>query len=360
RESPKRPAERLEFFRPLEAQPGIIAGADEPDRRIINAFLGRLKVEPVRNSRLVTISFEGRDPVLIAQIVNSLAEAYMNRTVELKFNAAQTAMQWLRDKVAEERKKIEQAEWALQTFRERENILSPQGGEEILVKKIAALNDLYIQMRVRGLEMESQVQMLQQIAKDPKLVEAFPLMMQNQFLQTLKANYTTLELDLSELSDRYGFKHPNLQRKESQLGALKSNLNQGITQVRQSTEMQAQLAKQMEEYVRKLIDETRREVFAFHQKAIRYGVLQREVEAQNEIYNLLLRRLHETGVTEQIRIGNASLIDPAEVPTVPVKPNKSQNTLLGLLVGFGIGMGIVFALTALDTSVHTPDQLQEL
>ena len=139
----------------------------------------RLQVEPVRNSRLVTVSFEGQDPVLIAQIVNSLAEAYMNRTIELRINATQTATQWLRDKVGEERKKIEQAELALQAFRERENILSPQGGEEILVKKTAMLNEIYVQTRVKRLEIESQAQMLQRVAKDPKMLEAFPLVMQN-------------------------------------------------------------------------------------------------------------------------------------------------------------------------------------
>ena len=78
-----------------------------------------------------------------------------------------------REKVGEERKKIEQAEWALQAFRERENILSPQGGEEILVKKIVALNDMYVQTRVKRLEMDSQTQMLQRIAKDPKLRRPF-------------------------------------------------------------------------------------------------------------------------------------------------------------------------------------------
>src|SRR5712691_12948534 len=339
--------------------PAVAARADGQDHQIVEAFLGRLKVEPVRNSRLVTISFEGRDPVLIAQIVNSLAEAYMNRAIDLKFNTTQAAMQWLRDKVGEERKKIEQAEWALQAFRQQENILSPQGGEEILVKKIAALNDMYVQARVRRLEMESQTQMLQRIAKDPKMVEACPLVMQNQFIQTLKANYATLQLDLSELSERYDFKHHSLQHKESQLNTLKGNVTQGVEQIRQSVEMQSQLARAMEEYVRNLIDETKREVFAFNQKAIQYGVLQREVQAQNEIYNLLLKRLNETGVTDQIRVGNASLIDPAEVPTVPVKPRKTQNILLGLLVGLGVGLGIAFGLTALDTTIRTPDDLEQ-
>ena len=332
--------------------------ANEQEHQLLDAFLGRLKVEPVRNSRLVTISFEGRDPVLITQVVNGLAEAYMNRTIELKFNATQTAMQWLRDKVGEERKKIEQAEWALQAFRQQENILSPQGGEEILVKKIAALNDIYVQARVKRLEIESQAQILQRIAKDPKLVEAFPLVLQNQFIQTLKANYVTLEMDLSELSNRYNFKHPALTSKESQLNALKDNVNHGVEQIRQSIEMQSQLARAMEEYVRNLLDETKGEVFAFHQKAIQYGVLQREVQAQNEIYNLLLKRLNETGVTEQLRVGNASLIDSAEVPTVPVKPRKTLDTLFGLLVGLGVGLSIAFGLTALDTTIRTPDDLE--
>src|SRR5262245_32298055 len=311
-----------------------IAGVQEP--QIVAAFLSRLKVEPVRNSRLVTISFEGRDPVLIAQIVNSLAEAYMNRTIELKINATQTATQWLRDKVGEERKKIEQAELALQAFRERESVLSPKGGEEILVKKTVALNDLYVQTRVKRLEMESQTQMLQRIAKDPKLAEAFPLVMQNQFIQALKSNAATLQLSLTELSDRYNFKHPAFQHKEAQLNNLKGNVNQEIEQIRQSVVMQSQLARAMEEYVQKLLDETKREVFAFNQKAIQYSVLQREVQAQEEIYNLLLKRLNETGITEQIRVGNTSLIDPAEVPTVPVKPRQTRDTLFGLLAGLGV------------------------
>src|SRR5439155_7021467 len=109
-----------------------------------------------------------------------------------------------------------------------------QGGEEILVKKIVALNDLFVQTRVKRLEMESQTQMLQRIAKDPKLVEAFPLVMQNQFIQTLKANSATLQLTLTELSDRFNFKHPALQQKEAQLNTLKGNVNQEIEQIRRS------------------------------------------------------------------------------------------------------------------------------
>jgi capsular exopolysaccharide synthesis family protein len=209
------------------------------------------------------------------------------------------------------------------------------------------------------LDIESQAQMLQRIAKDPKLMEAFPLVMQNQFIQTLKANIATLQLNITELADKYDFKHPTFQQKQAQLNTLKGNVHQGVEQIRQSVEIQSQLARAMEEYVQKLLDEAKREVFGFHQKAIQFGVLQREVQAQNEIYNLLLKRLNETGVTEQLRVGNASLIDPAEVPTGPVKPRKARDTILGLLAGLGVGLCIAWGLTALDTSIRTPDDLRQ-
>lgn len=339
--------------------PEMTSGADEPDRWLINAFLDRLTVTPISGTRMLTISFEGRDRVLITQIVNSMAEVYINRTVELKFNAGKTAMEWLRQKVTEERKKIEQAETALQAFRERENILSAEGGEQILVKKIAALNDLYVQSRVKRLEVEAQTQVLQRVAKDPNLADAFPLVMQNQFLQTLKANHAALEADVNELSERYGVKHPGLQRKELQLNTLKSSVNMSMDKIRQNLELQAQMARVIEDSVRSLAEETKQEVFGFHQKAIQYGVLQREVQAQSEIYNLLLKRLYEAGVTEQVRMGNASVIDAAEVPTVPINPKKAQKTMVGLLVGLGAGLGIAFGLNVLDTSVHTPDDIEQ-
>ena len=166
-------------------------------------------------------------------------------------------------------------------------------------------------------------------------------------------------MTLSELSDRYDFKHPALQHKASQLNSLKGNVNQGVEQIRQSVEMQSQLARAMEEYVRNLIDETKRETFAFHQKAIQYGVLQREVQAQNEVYTLLLKRLHETGMTDQLRVGNVSLIDPAQVPTVPVNSGKKKKILIGLLAGLGVGVGIAFGLSALNTTIRTPDDLEQ-
>ena len=85
-------------------------------------------------------------------------------------------------------------------------------------------------------------------------------------------------------------------------------------------------------------------MFAFNQKAIQYGVLQREVQAQSDIYNFAAETTERDRGDRAARVGNASLIDPAEVPIMPVKPRKTQDTMFGLLVGFGVGLCIAWAL----------------
>lgn len=333
------------------------AGSASSDRQRIRALLGRLRVERAQESRILTISLEGPDPILVTNIINSLTEAYLDLLVEQRVAAIQSARRWLQARVGEERTRTELAERALQVFREQEHILSPQGDEHILLGKMAALNELSVQTRIRRLESEAQTQMFHRMAKDAKLVETFPLVVQNEFIQTLKTNYVAVELEHAELSRRYGLKHPALHGYESQLHTLKGSIAQGIDRIRQSVEMQAQLARSLEADVRRMLEDVKRESFAFHRKAIQDRLLQYEVQSQREMYVFLLRRLHELRVVEQLRVGNASVLDPAEAPAGPIGSRRGRNTVVGLLVGLVIGWGIALGFASADPTVRTVDDL---
>ena len=199
--------------------------------------------------------------------------------------------------------------------------------------------------------------MLQRVAKDPKMLEAFPLVMQNPFVQTLKTNYASLQLNITELlTGTVSSIPPSIleeAQKEAQLNALQGTVNQGVQQIRQSIEMQSQLAGAMDEYVQKLLDETKREVFAFTQKVIQYGVLQREVQAQTEVYNLLLKRLHETGggpTDPPAMLSGRSCRGPDRASQT--QKNHEHSTWPAGRIR--VGLCIAWGLTALDTAIHTP------
>ena len=96
----------------------MIESPEDRDRRVLKAFLAQLQISPIRNSRLVNVSFESHDPRLAAQMANTLAEEYINYNHELKLKAVRQAGDWLRLRVDEMQSKVKESEEAFERFRE--------------------------------------------------------------------------------------------------------------------------------------------------------------------------------------------------------------------------------------------------
>ena len=87
-------------------------------------------------------------------------------------------------------------------------------------------------------------------------------------------------------------------------------------------------------------------------------MLDREAESDRQIYESLLRRANETGVTGELRTSNIRIVDSAEVPRRPTSPNHGLNLLVALLVGGSLAIGVVFFFEYMDDRIKTPDDLR--
>jgi succinoglycan biosynthesis transport protein ExoP len=96
------------------------------------------------------------------------------------------------------------------------------------------------------------------------------------------------------------------------------------------------------------------------QKAIRYNILKREADTNRDLYNSLLQRMKEAGVSAGITASNIQIVDGAEMPTKPFKPNKRLNLLLATVVGLFLGLGLAFFFEYLDNTVKTPEDVEQL
>src|SRR6185369_7096265 len=81
--------------------------------RTIDQFLQNLTVLPIRNSRLVDVTYESTDPVLAAKVANGVAAAYIEQNLEYKFLSSKEASDWLAKRLGEQRKQVEGTEQAL-------------------------------------------------------------------------------------------------------------------------------------------------------------------------------------------------------------------------------------------------------
>ncbi|MEW6672082.1 MAG: polysaccharide biosynthesis tyrosine autokinase [Thermodesulfobacteriota bacterium] len=340
---------------------GEDAEASAPDFTLVNAFIGRVSVEPIRNSRLVDVSVEAADPKMAAGMANELVRAYIDQSLEAKLVAAKDAVQWLGDRIQEERKKVEAAENALLTYKEKHQIITDfsSDAEKITAQKLAQLNSQVVDAESARVEAETRYKQAMALDDTPDMLDSIPEVLKNDLVQEIKKMEVNLYNRMSELSKKYGKRHPQMLAIESELEDLQKRKVQEVKRVINSLRNQYRLAVAKEESLKKALDKQKNESLDMNKKAVEYGVLQRQAESARQMYEMLIKRFKETSLTEEMKTGNIRIVDRAETPISPVKPKKRLNLLLGLVVGLTLGIGLAFFLEYLDNTIKLPDEVRD-
>lgn len=343
----------------------LSAGADmedaSPDSGLVTAFIRRINVEPIRNSRLVDVKVEARDPVMAAKMANELVRAYIDRNLETKLQAAKDAVQWLSERIDEERQKVEAAENALLEYKERHGIITDfsSDAEQITAQKLASLNQQVVEAESRRVEAETRYKQALAIRDNPEMLDAIPEVLSSEIIKEMKKMEMDLYNRMSELSKKYGKRHPQMVALESELGELKKRKATEVKRVISSLRSEYQLALAREDSLKGALAQQKAETLELNKKAVQYGVLQRQAESARNMYELLVKRFKETSLTEEMKTGNIRIVDRAEVPRSPIKPKKQRNLLLSLVVGLALGIGLVFLLEYLDNTIKLPEEIKE-
>ena len=330
------------------------------DSGLVSAFIGRIHVSPIRNSRLVDVSLEAMDPVLSARMANGLVVAYIDQNLETKLLAAKDAVKWLSDRIEEERKKVANAENALLRYKEENRIITDFSSdtEQITAQKLASLNEQVVAAESRRVEAETRYEQALAVGDSPDLLDSIPEVLSNDLVKEIKKMEINLYNRMSELSKKYGRNHPKMIAIESELAELKKRKAVQASKVVRSLRNEYKLAVAREESLKSALAQQKAESLELNKKAVQYGVLKRNAESAKNIYDLLIKRFRETSLTEEMRTGNIRIIDRAEIPKAPVKPKKRQNILLAAILGLALGVGMAFLLEYLDNTIKLPEEIR--
>ncbi|MGR3303979.1 MAG: GumC family protein, partial [Candidatus Scalindua sp.] len=335
------------------------SGKDDENSVLINSYLGRLTIAPIRNSRLANISFKGAYPDIITSIVNRHADEYITRNLEMRFAASEDAAKWLQNQLYEKKEMVEKAENALQLYKEKEGILSLEGRQNIVVQKLEESNIALTVTRTKRIGLEKLYNLSKEYSEKPGMIESIPGVMENLLIQRLKQQYILLSTDIMELSSKYGKNHPVMIRNTSKAKDLKNRIDAEVYKVIKGIEASYRIALSKEEALAENLEEQKKDALEINRKAIAYGTLKRESDSERAMYQILLKRLKETDITGALQTSNISVIDLATVPRHPIEPNKKLNIILGAIVGLFLGIGMVFFLEYLDNTIKSPEDVEE-
>jgi len=338
----------------------VQAPNNSPDHELVSAFIKRIRIDPIRNSRLVDVRFQAEDPVLAARIVQTLAEAYINQNMEIKLDAVQDAVKWLHNRIDQERTKVEKAEKALLKYKEQHNIVTDFSSdtEKITAQKLAQLNTQVVAAESTRVEAETRYTQSRDLSNTPDMLDSIPEVLNNELIRQMKTMEVELYKRMSELSKKYGAKHPQMIAIKSELRTLKKRKKTEINRVVNSLRNEYEVALARENSLKAALTRQKQELLDLNQKAISYGVLRREAESAREMYELLIKRFKETTLTEDMRTGNIRIVDQAEVPRRPVKPKKGLNLALAVVMGLLFSLGMAFFFEYLDNTVENADDIK--
>lgn len=251
-----------------------------PDEILIRRML---RVDPVRNSRLVEVGVTHADPERAAALANKLIALYIERNLQDRFSVSKQATDLISGQLTELKDKVAKADKNLQSYKEEKGLVSI-----------------------------------------PSIRES------NKFIEDAKLELVKIQAEESKLSKRYLPAHPKRIHIRSQIEGLEEKI------------------KEEEQKMMSLSDD-----------AIGYQELEREAESARQIYRSLLKRMQETTSEAKTQASNVMIVDKAQPPTRPYKPNPFLNILIGIFLGFSGGILLVFFLEYLDSTIKIPEDIEK-
>ena len=343
-------------------------------------FQKSLSVEGIKKSDVIEVSFRHKDPEMAAEIVNTLANAYLEEHLLVHKNPQ--SYNFFEDQSQVLKIKLEHSEAALETFKKQNRVTALDEQQKLLLKHIADLNAELNQTFGREAETKNRIlQIRQQLDKTPETIAQGKEVDHNPYLiSNLEARLVELQLKEKQLLIKYTpqsrlvknvkeeiqmVQEKLAQNEKKQYGSSRVGLNTTYQRLqeelfRNQAEGKALAAKrkiqntQLTDYQGKLGQ--------LNQMDVTLNQLEQSVDVNRQNYRLYLAKFEESRISDAMdtkKMANVSLMQSALTPLKPVSPKVLLNIVLAIFLGGFVGLGLAFFGEYLDDSLEKPEDVEK-
>jgi capsular exopolysaccharide synthesis family protein len=323
----------------------------------LEEFQDRLAIEPVKNSRLVEVRFESESSALAAQVVNTLANMYIEQNLEARWEATQKASEWLSRQLLTLKAKLEKSEAELQQYA-RENgllFLTTESGklENVIDEKLRQLQEELIRAQTGRYQKEALYTLVQAGEYD-----SLPTIADNSLMQDLTVALADLKRQHAALSTTFTPEYFKVKQLQNQIDEIEAVLARERQRAAHRIRNDYAAAVERENLLGKAYGQAREQANLVAELSVHHNILKREVDTNRQLYKGLLQRLKEAGVSAGLRASNIRIVDAAVAPEYPVKPRVLLNLFLAVFFGLGMGVGTAFLQEYLDNTLKATEDVE--
>jgi polysaccharide biosynthesis transport protein len=324
---------------------------------LIRNLLENMKVETSQSS-VIHVSYSSPDAHLSAAVANGIAKAYIDTMLELRVEPTREAAVWFDEQLKSLRANLEDAQAQLTDYHRRRGIVSADERFDVENTQLEALSEQVSRAREQALQWNTRVQQAREFVGQGGSPDKVPDVLDNPFIQRLKADLLHGEAKLQELATQYGVNHPQYQRQFSENQSLREKLDTEIGKVLVRIDNSAQQSRRQEADTRKAMAAQRAKVLDLKERRNELTVLRRNVESAERAYDTAMQRYVVSRVESRANQTNVTVLNPAVVPNKPSRPRVALNIALSVVVGSMLGIGMVMLMEMFDRRVRSRSDLE--
>ncbi|MBW2002203.1 MAG: protein GumC [Deltaproteobacteria bacterium] len=365
---------------------------NEPGRHVfmedkIKSLRRRIEVDVSgggrRGANAFEIFFTGKYPEQTAKVANALTSYFITENLKLREDQAIGTSEFLTDELGAIRRNLLEKEAGLKRYRETYMGGLPEQLETNL-RILERIQEQIVTNQENLREAENRKLLIQQQISDAaeiRRARVAPAEAEEEIAQPTTLDQ--LKTQLASLEVRYTQRHPDIIRLKQKIADLESKENNDLEEVQKGpvrrgiTQAEINLANQLREIELEIVN-LKAEAAQLHSQMKRYQTqventpkreqelmsLNRDYHNIQESYNSLLSRKLEAEIAVNLERKQKGekfrIVDPAQVPIRPFKPDIRRILLMTVGLGFALGCGLAYLRETMDTSFRRPDDVEEV
>jgi exopolysaccharide transport family protein len=332
---------------------------------LLGGFKGNLRVALSPSSRIIEVRYRSADPQLAASVVNTLMQTYVDNNIKSRFESTMQASDWLQKQLVDMQMKVESSQEKLVRYQREHEILGIDEKQNITTAKLDELNKELTDAESARMDKEAFYRLVESgdadaIASASGSADAQGAGVQaaSQLLESLRSKQADLKIQVADLSTQFGPSYPKVAQLNNQLKEVDAQIQAEMKKVVSKVRGQYMTSLQRENMLRDALEKQKQEANRLNESAIEYNLLKRDAETYRTLYEGLLQKLKEAGVSAGLKANNFHIVDSARPPSAPIEPNIPRNLGFGALLGLATGVGLAFLLEGLDNTIRTTEQAQ--
>jgi polysaccharide biosynthesis transport protein len=320
----------------------------------LGVFRNQLSVSPVRNSRLVEVSYASHDPQLAQLVTNTLVTKFIDQNYRNRYTTTMRASEWLSRQLNDLREKVQEANQAVADYQKKNGFVEAEDPDAPLTQLMGDVNRAYSDAQANRIEAEAYVRMI-----DLGQSESIPAVRDDALYQNLMTHYADSRAALAQARAIYGDENSNVKKLEDESNELAAQVEAERARVINRVRTTYAASRAREQMTLDATNKLKERMGDASSHLVEYRVLRNEAASSAELYNTLQSRLKEAGIYAGLGSSNIHIIDLAPELRRATGPNRKLIVAIGAMLSCLLGLILAFVRESFINTIRTPDDIKE-